>query len=78
MSYLDYEKREAGFGPLFMPCGDVPTDMDRIRRFYKVEWSRHPDLYTHPRLREEDVVVKLEDHKPREDQDQPLAAASNQ
>lgn len=79
LSYLDYEKREAGFGPLFDPSGDVPRDMDRIRAFYKIEWSRHPKLFTPPRLREEDVVVQLDAHKPQEEEEEaPLAVASNQ
>lgn len=78
MSYLDYEKREAGFGPMFMPSDEVSADMDRIRAFYKVQWGRHPELFTHPRLREEDVVVKLESRRPKEEDEQPLDAVSNQ
>ncbi|EDM80828.1 hypothetical protein PPSIR1_27998 [Plesiocystis pacifica SIR-1] len=75
MSYLDYDKREAGFGPMIEPSGDLSADMDRIRAFYKKVWSRHPELYTEPRLREEDVVVKLDTSERSEvvDTDAPLA-----
>ncbi|PRQ03399.1 Acyltransferase [Enhygromyxa salina] len=61
MSYLDYANREAGFGPLWEPGEDIVADMDRVRRFYKTEWARYPELFTPPRLREEEMspVVPL-------------------
>ena len=78
MSYLDYGKREAGFGPMIDPGEELPADMDRIRAFYDVEWSRHPELFTPPRLREEDVVVKLDAARKPAPEVGALAAASNQ
>lgn len=61
MSYLDYEKHEAGFGPCFEVSEDIVADMDRVRDFYKVEWAKYPKLFTLPRLREETMspVVEL-------------------
>jgi 1-acyl-sn-glycerol-3-phosphate acyltransferase len=61
MSYLDYSKHEAGFGPCFEVSDDIVADMDRIRAFYKVEWGKYPKLFTPPRLREETMspVVEL-------------------
>lgn len=61
MSYLDYETREAGFGPMIELSDDIVADMDRIRRFYEQQWARHPELYTLPLLREETMspVVPL-------------------
>ena len=65
LSYLDYGQREAGFGPMIELSGDISADMDRIRAFYKTEWSKHAALFTHPRLREEDMspIVDLDAHR---------------
>ncbi|PRP99933.1 Acyltransferase [Enhygromyxa salina] len=64
LSYLDYKTREAGFGPMIEPDDDVCATMDRVRAFYKTEWAKHPQLFTPPLLREEQMspVVPL---KPR-------------
>lgn len=62
LSYLDYDAREAGFGPCLMPGVDVVADMDRVRAFYKASWARYPQLFTPPRLRDE-----LEDPKSPQD-----------
>jgi 1-acyl-sn-glycerol-3-phosphate acyltransferase len=61
MSYLDYSKHEAGFGPCFEVGEDIVADMDRVRAFYKAEWAKHPELFTPPRLQEETMspVVEL-------------------
>jgi 1-acyl-sn-glycerol-3-phosphate acyltransferase len=61
MSYLDYDKHEAGFGPCFSVSDDIVADMDRMRAFYKAEWGKYPKLFTPPRLREETMspVVEL-------------------
>ena len=53
LSYLDYDAREAGFGPCFIPEGNVVADMDRVRAFYKASWARDPRLFTPPLLRDE-------------------------
>jgi 1-acyl-sn-glycerol-3-phosphate acyltransferase len=34
LAYMDYERKAAGLGPLFVPTGDVERDMDEIKRFY--------------------------------------------
>jgi|SRR6185437_2236553 len=56
LSYLDYGRSEAGFGPCFMPSGDIRADMDIVREFYQGVQARHPELFTPPRLREEDEL----------------------
>lgn len=53
LSYLDYDAREAGFGPCFMPGDDMVADMDRVRAFYKASWAKYPSQFTPPRLRDE-------------------------
>lgn len=55
LSYLDYGKHRGGFGPCFVPTGDVKADMDLIRTFYADKRARHPDRFTPPRLREEEL-----------------------
>lgn len=54
LSYLDYGKRESGFGPCFRLSGNVRADMDRIREFYSGITGKIPENFTPPRLREED------------------------
>ncbi|MBX3127944.1 MAG: 1-acyl-sn-glycerol-3-phosphate acyltransferase [Polyangiaceae bacterium] len=54
--FLDYEKRQGGFGPAIELTGSVKTDMNAIREFYartKPE-PRHPEKFGPLRLREEE------------------------
>lgn len=53
MSYLDYEKRRGGFGPLLRPTGDVRGDMDQIRAFYADKRGKYPEKAGPIRLVEE-------------------------
>ena len=57
MGFIDGPTRTLGFGPSFMPTGDVVADMDMVRAFYADKRGIHPELRTEPRLREEDAVV---------------------
>jgi hypothetical protein len=57
LGYLDYERRRGGFGPVLQLSGDVGTDMDPICAFYAGVRGRFPDLFTPPRLAEEDGVA---------------------
>jgi len=57
MGFIDGPTRTMGFGPSFMPTGDVGADMDMVRAFYADKHGIHPRLRTEPRLREEDAVV---------------------
>jgi len=54
LSFLDYAKKEGGFGPAVTPSGDVTADMDQIRAFYDGVSGKFPDKFTPPRLRSED------------------------
>ncbi|MCH9683174.1 MAG: lysophospholipid acyltransferase family protein [Deltaproteobacteria bacterium] len=53
MSFLDYGRRTAGFGPCFWLTGDMRRDMDRIREFYADKKGKVPADFTPPLLREE-------------------------
>jgi len=35
LAYLDYEKKAGGYGPLFIPTGNIENDMNNIKEFYK-------------------------------------------
>jgi 1-acyl-sn-glycerol-3-phosphate acyltransferase len=55
LGYLDYETRTGGLGPAIMPSDDVRADMDKIRAFYADKRGKFPDLFSTPRLKEEDA-----------------------
>ncbi|KAA3616024.1 MAG: acyltransferase [Calditrichaeota bacterium] len=52
--YLDYSRKEAGFGLSFIPSGDIKNDMDRIRNFYFDINGKHPELATAIKVRDEE------------------------
>ena len=54
MGYLDYARKRGGLGPCFNP-GDLKSDMDDIRAFYKDKTGKFPALFTPPLLKEETV-----------------------
>ena len=45
LGYLDYKKKEAGFGKVFYPTGDLEKDMIEIKAFYQSVTPRHPNKY---------------------------------
>lgn len=50
---LDFKHKVANIGLSLMPSGDVKTDMDRIRDYYKDIHARYPEWVTPVRLAEE-------------------------
>lgn len=57
LGFVDGPTKTCGFGPSFVPSGDVRADMDRVREFYRDKHGVKPGRGTEPRLREEDAVV---------------------
>jgi 1-acyl-sn-glycerol-3-phosphate acyltransferase len=53
LGFLDFAKREGGFGPTIDLTGDVRADMDKVRAFYADKRGKHPDQFSTIRLREE-------------------------
>ncbi len=53
-SYLDYAKKEGGFGPTIPVTGNVKADMDRLREFYRDVTARYPEQMTPVRLASEE------------------------
>jgi hypothetical protein len=35
------------------------ADMDRVRAYYKPEWAKYPELFTLPRLKEEETIERV-------------------
>ncbi|MGA3208464.1 MAG: lysophospholipid acyltransferase family protein [Syntrophales bacterium] len=46
MGFIDYVRREGGFGPMLMPTGDIEADMEKIRAFYQNITAKMPDKST--------------------------------
>jgi 1-acyl-sn-glycerol-3-phosphate acyltransferase len=42
MAYMDYERKLAGLGPVFVPTGDIEADMRQIKAFYAPFKGRNP------------------------------------
>ncbi|RQO73246.1 glycerol acyltransferase [Aquitalea sp. FJL05] len=45
LAYMDYERKECGFGPVFYPSGDIAADIPRIQAFYRDKVGKHPDQH---------------------------------
>jgi len=45
MTYLDYERKEGGFGPLLFPSSDVDADVRAIHSFYADKKGKHPERF---------------------------------
>ena len=43
LGYLDYKKKEAGIGDVFMPTGDVDSDIEKIKDFYRTKTAKYPE-----------------------------------
>jgi 1-acyl-sn-glycerol-3-phosphate acyltransferase len=54
LGFVDFSRRQAGFGPTLMPSDDVRADMDEIRTFYAGKTAHYPDQAGKIRLREEE------------------------
>ncbi|MDX5346417.1 MAG: lysophospholipid acyltransferase family protein [Hymenobacteraceae bacterium] len=43
LGYMDYEKKEAGIGPVFYPTGDAEADIEKIKDFYRKITPKFPE-----------------------------------
>ena len=46
MGFIDYLRKEGGFGPTLMPTGNIEADMEKIRAFYQNITAKIPDKST--------------------------------
>lgn len=53
LGFVDYGRKEIGFGPVITLSGDVAADMDQIRAFYADKTARFPENFGPVRLRRE-------------------------
>lgn len=51
-SYLDFGKKEAGFGPPIIPSGDIEADFELFRQFYEGKKGKFPEWQGEVRVRE--------------------------
>jgi 1-acyl-sn-glycerol-3-phosphate acyltransferase len=52
LAYLDYEKKECGFGPLFHLSDNLEDDMFKIKNFYVGVKGKRDNLFTEATLRD--------------------------
>jgi 1-acyl-sn-glycerol-3-phosphate acyltransferase len=45
LAYMDYGRKVAGLGPVFVPTGDVDADMAEIKHFYAGVQGRRPQQF---------------------------------
>ena len=45
LGYLDYSKKVVGVEKIFIPTGDLDTDMDEIKKFYLQFKGRYPENF---------------------------------
>lgn len=43
LGFLDYEKKEAGIGPLIYPSGNYEADLEKIQSFYRTISAKYPE-----------------------------------
>jgi 1-acyl-sn-glycerol-3-phosphate acyltransferase len=46
LTFLDYARKVGGFGPCFVPSGDIQADAAIIRQFYADKKGKFPDSFT--------------------------------
>jgi len=46
LSYLDYQKKHIGFGPVVYPTGDYDKDLQQVQAFYKDKVGKYPEQGT--------------------------------
>ena len=45
LGYLDYRRKQAGFGPVFYPTGNLEQDLQHFKAFYKDKVGKYPALH---------------------------------
>lgn len=58
LCFLDWGKKETGFGPSIQPTGDIESDMIPIQEFYRDKKGKRNDQKTEPC-----VIVKVKNKK---------------
>ena len=45
LGFLDYKKKELGFGPILYPTGNYEEDWKIMEKFYRGITAKHPERY---------------------------------
>lgn len=45
LGFVDYKKKEGGFGPILFPTGDFDKDFEIIQDFYRTKTALHPERF---------------------------------
>ncbi len=45
LGFIDFSKKQTGFGPVFYPTGNLQEDIDSIKSFYRPEMAKYPDNF---------------------------------
>ena len=45
LGFVDYPRKEAGFGPVFYPTGDYEKDMKEIEKYYYDKGAKYPENF---------------------------------
>lgn len=67
LGVVDYEKKRGGFGPTFMPTGNVPQDMDVLRNHFARQRAKYPECVGPVRLQMEMESSLEKSHEPGRD-----------
>lgn len=51
LGFLDYRRKVGGFGPAFLPTGDIEADMIEIKAFYAGVTGKYTDLTSQESIR---------------------------
>ena len=62
MMFIDYEKKQVGFGPVLAPSGDMEADFETIKAFYSQVTPKHPE-------RRSDMILRNTPPRPVKDED---------
>jgi len=50
LSFADYGRKRVGFGPSYMPSGNIKEDMKLLAQFYEGMVGKYPDQFSAPDL----------------------------
>ena len=57
LTYIDYAKKEGGFGPVLYPTGDFEKDFKFITDFYKDKTAKYPENFNlSPQYQKTDIL----------------------
>ena len=55
LAYMDYKLKRAGVGLIFHPTGNIDSDMEKIKEFYKDKFGKHPEKQSEVKLRSKEI-----------------------